>query len=75
MFLLIRLWIRGFIESRGDCGLSFDGPTDPRTVAYDKGRSFGRRTIARGFDEEEVCLCGAPMKDGVCSVPGCVCSK
>jgi hypothetical protein len=22
----------------------------------------------------EVCLCGAPMKDGVCSVEDCVCS-
>jgi hypothetical protein len=26
-------------------------------------------------EEETVCLCGAPMKDGVCSVEGCVCSK
>ena len=24
---------------------------------------------------ETVCLCGAPMQNGVCSVPDCVCSK
>jgi hypothetical protein len=53
MFLLIRLWIQGFIESRGDCGLSFDSPDDTRSIAYDKGRAFGRKTIARGFDENE----------------------
>ena len=53
MLLLIRLWLLGFIESRGDCGLSFDNPDDTRSIAYDKGRAFGRVTIARGMDESE----------------------
>lgn len=51
--LLIKLWIKGFLESREDCGLSFDTPEDPRSVAYDKGRAFGRKTIALGMDESE----------------------
>lgn len=24
---------------------------------------------------KDICLCGAPMVDGVCAEPGCVCSK
>lgn len=51
MLKLIYLYFLGFSESRGDCGLSFNTPDDPRSVAYDRGRAFGRRTIARGMDE------------------------
>lgn len=43
-------FLRGFIESRGDVGMTYDDPYSPRSVAYDRGRNLGRQTIARGMD-------------------------
>ena len=37
----------------------------------------GREYDSRGYilKNTEICLCGASMQNGVCSVKGCVCSK
>lgn len=50
--LWLYIWFLGFIESRGDCGLSWSDqdPNGGLNRAYDLGRAFGRKTIARGFD-------------------------
>lgn len=50
-FARLRAFLLGFRESRGDAGMTYDNdPGSPRSVAYDRGRSLGRRTIARGMD-------------------------
>ena len=56
------VWILGFIESRGECGLSWhdEEPNKGFNRAYDLGRAFGRKTIAFGFDEP----CGNTQCDG-----------
>ena len=55
MLLWLRVWFMGFLESRGDIGMSWeDADMNSRlNRAYDLGRAFGRKTIARGFDERE----------------------
>ena len=40
---MVRAFLFGLLECRGDAGLTFDGdPTSPRSAAYDRGRSLGR---------------------------------
>lgn len=44
----IRAFALGFREGRGDAGMTYgDGPYDPRSVAYDRGRDLFRR-VTRG---------------------------
>jgi hypothetical protein len=35
-------WLLGFMEGRGDLGLTWDDPYTPRSVAYDHGRNVRR---------------------------------
>ena len=40
---LIRPFLLGLVECRGDVGMTYDGnPGSPRSRAYDRGRALGR---------------------------------
>jgi len=47
----LRIFIRGMIEFRSDCGLTwFGNPSHPYSRAYDSGRDFAHKLTLRKFD-------------------------
>lgn len=56
--------------------IRFNGCLDGRMIDTFSGEVVADsvKSAARFLNTGEICLCGAPLSGGVCSVNGCVCS-